>query len=1083
MRNWILLVMFLAAGMMSSRGQEEARLMRFPAIHGGQVVFSFAGDLYTVEKDGGIARKLTNDEGYEAFARFSPDGGNIAFTGQYDGNTEVYLIPSEGGIPKRLTYTATLGRDDISDRMGPNNIVMTWKNDDQIVFRSRMKSFNAFKGHLFEISKEGGLPEQLPFAVGGWCSFSPDQDKVAYNRVFREFRTWKYYRGGMADDIWIFDFNTKESRNITNTEAQDIFPMWHGDKIYFLSDRDRTMNLFAYDLKTDETEKITDYTEYDIKFPSLGKDAIVYENGGYLYYYDLNSGEINKIEVKIANDFILARDQMKDASKKITSYAISPKGKRAAFTARGDVFTVPAENGITVNLTQSPGAHDRNVEWSPDGKYLSFISDMSGEDELYIIKQDGSESPVQLTEGSNTYEYNPIWSPDSKKLLWSDKELRLRFIDIETKQITEVTQAEAWEIRSYAWSPDSKWITYTLPRNKASSKVYIYGLEDNENHAVTGDWYDAGSSSFSSDGKYLFFASSRDFNPIYSRTEWNHAYQDMEGIYFLTLQKDTPSPLAPENDQVEIEQVGEEDEKRDAEKDGGKDEDVKIDFDGIMDRIIHIPASAGNYRSIHAIGDKVYYVRYSSKKAKIGFYLYDMEKEKETKLGDFGNYIISADQNKILISKGGGKYAITNLPTSPLKIEDYLDLSNMKVWVEMQAEWQQIFDEAWRQMGDFFYADNMHGQDWDAIHDKYKPLVKYVRNRDDLNYIIGEMIGELNVGHAYVSGGDKTKPERIKTGLLGAELSRDKSGYYKIDKILKGENWTSKGRSPLTEVGVDVEEGDYIIAVNGEPTNDMENIYLSLINTAGKQVELAVNDKPKEEGAHKVLVIPTDDESQLYYFTWVRNNIKKVNEATDGQVGYLHIPDMGPGGLNEFVKYFYPQLSKKALIIDDRGNGGGNVSPMIIERLNRELVMLGTARNIKSITTRPAQIHVGPKVLLIDRYSASDGDLFPYQFKQLEIGPVIGVRSWGGVVGIRGSLPFIDGGDLRKPEFAPYDLAGEKWVIEGYGVDPDIEIDNDPYKEYMGEDEQLNKAIEVALKELEDYEELPEKPSFPDKTK
>ncbi len=1080
MRKWILLLCFVAAGIMSSTGQEEARLMRFPAIHGDQVVFSHAGDLYTVDRDGGLARKLTNDEGYEAFARFSPDGKHIAFTGQYDGNTEVYLIPAPGGIPERLTFTATLGRDDVSDRMGPNNIVMTWKDDDEIIFRSRMKSFNSFKGQLFSIDNEGGLPEQLPFAVGGWCSFSPDKSKIAYNRVFREFRTWKYYEGGMADDIWIFDFNTKESENITNTESQDISPMWHGDKVFFLSDRDRTMNLFEYDLNSRETKKLTDYTNYDIKFPSLGKDAIVYENGGYLFYYDIISGEINKIDVLIANDFIQARDQMKDAGKFITSYALSPKGKRAAFTARGDVFTVPAESGITLNLTQSPGVHDRNVEWSPDGQYLSFISDMNGEDELYIIKQDGSEPPVQLTDGSTTYEYNPVWSPDSKKLLWSDKELRLRYIDIESKKITEVVQAEDWEVRSYAWSPDSKWITFSMPRNRATSRVYVYGLEDKNLQAVTDEWYDASSPSFSSDGKYLFFASSRDFNPIYSNTEWNHAYQDMEGIYFLTLEKATASPLGPENDEVEVVEADDSsEEKKDKE---AEDDNVEIDFDGIMERIIHIPTEAGNYGRINAIGDKVYYVKYSAKKGKVGFYLYDMDKKKETKLGDFGNYVLSANQKKILVSSRG-KYAIIDLPSSPLKIKDYMDISNMKVWVDMQAEWQQIFDEAWRQMGDFFYAPNMHGQDWQAIHDKYKPLVKYVKNRDDLNYVIGEMIGELNVGHAYVSGGDKASPERIKTGLLGAELSRDKSGYYKIDKILAGENWTEKGRSPLTEVGVDVNAGEYIIAVNGKSTKDMENIYESLVNTAGKQVELQVNSKPKEEGSREVLIIPTDDESQLYYFNWVRNNIKKVNEATNGQVGYIHIPDMGPGGLNEFVKYFYPQLSKKALIIDDRGNGGGNVSPMIIERLNRELVMLGTARNIQSVTTRPAQIHVGPKVLLIDRYSASDGDLFPYQFKQLGIGPVIGVRSWGGVVGIRGSLPFIDGGDLRKPEFAPYDLEGENWVIEGYGVDPDIVIDNDPYKEYMGEDEQLNKAIEVALEELEDHKPLPPKPPYPDKTK
>lgn len=1063
-------------------GQDEARLLRFPAIYEDQVVFSYAGDLYTVDKMGGTARKLTNDVGYEMFARFSPDGKNIAFTGQYDGNTEVFLIPSEGGVPERLTYTATLGRDDISDRMGPNNIVMTWKDDDEIIYRSRKQSFNSFKGQLFKVSKEGGLSEELPLPAGGWCSYSPDKNKLAYNRVFREFRTWKYYRGGMADDIWIYDFKTKKTINITNNDAQDIFPMWHGDKIYFLSDRDRTMNLFVYDLNTNETSKVTDYTNYDIKFPSLGQKAIIYENGGYLYTFDLGNENISKIDVKIANDFVQGRNQLKDAGKLINSYAISPDGKRVTFGARGDVFTVPAKSGITKNLTSSSGVHDRNVEWSPDGKYISYISDISGEDEIYIIKQDGSEPPVQITFNSDTYKYNPMWSPDSKKLLWGDKKLRLQYVDVETKEVTQIAKAEDWEMRTFNWSPDSKWITYVLPRNNASSKVFIYGLESGKSVSVTDDWYNSGSPVFSNDGKYLFFTSARDFNPIYSNTEWNHAYRDMSRIYFVTLEKATPSPLRPENDEVEIDGESKEDDSKENKEENGSGKNVKVDFDGISGRILDLPGKAGNYWSINVIGNKVYYVRYSSTEGKSSLNLYDLKKKKETKLGDFGGYIISANNKKMLLSSGG-KYAVIDLPAAPIKIKKYIDLSNMEVWVDLQAEWNQIYTEAWRQMRDFFYVPNMHGVDWNTIHDKYAPLVPYVRNRNDLNYIIGEMLGELNVGHAYVGGGDREQPKRIQMGLLGAEISKDKSGYFRIDEILEGENWTKRGRSPFTEVGVDVSEGDYILAVNDKSAKDYNDIYQALVNTAGKQVELTINSKPKEEGAREVIVIPTSDESQLYYFNWVRENIRNVDEATDGQVGYIHIPDMGPGGLNEFVKYFYPQLKKKALIIDDRGNGGGNVSPMIIERLNRELVMLGTARNITNPTTRPAQIHVGPKVLLIDQYSASDGDLFPYQFKKLGMGPLIGVRTWGGVVGIRGSLPFIDGGTLRKPEFAPYDLEGNNFVIEGIGVEPDIYIDNDPAKEYAGEDQQLNKAIEVILEELKNYKPLPGLPELPNKSK
>ncbi|MCB2208501.1 MAG: PDZ domain-containing protein [Bacteroidetes bacterium] len=1061
--------------------QNDARLLRFPAVHGEKVIFTYAGDLFEVPLSGGIARKLTSDtKGYEMFARFSPDGKQIAFTGQYDGNTEVYLIPSEGGVPERLTYTATLGRDDISDRMGPNNVVMAWSDNDHIVYRSRKQSFNSFKGQLFKVSKAGGLSEELPLPTGGWCSFSPDGKKMAYNRVFREFRTWKYYQGGMADDVWIYDFETKETTNITNNDHQNIFPMWSGDHIYFLSDRDRTMNLFAYNLTTKQTTKLTDYTNFDIKFPSLGDHSIIYENGGYIYNYELNSGEIAKVEVEIRNDFLTGRNEIKDASKFINSWAISPDGKRAVFGARGDVFTVPAKSGITRNLTNSSGVHDRNVEWSPDGKYISFISDRTGEDEIYIQNQNGLEDATQLTFNSDTYKYNPIWSPDSKYLLWGDKMARLNLMEIATKKVKVIYEAEDWEIREYNWAPDSKWVTFSENSNNSVNKVYIYGLDKGEVHQVTGNWYNAGSPVFGTEGKYLFFVSARDFNPTYSWTEWNHAYQDMNAVYFVTLQKDTPSPFEPENDEVEIKSNGEEKNAKNADK---KEESkgVVIDFEGITDRVIKLPVSAGNYWNLSPVKNSVYYVYNSSKSGSPELKLYDLESEKETDLGDISSFVISADHKKMLISMQG-KRAVIDLPKSKVKPEEFLDLKDMEVMVNLEEEWAQIYNESWRQMRDFFYDPGMHGLDWPAIQDKYEVLLPYVKNRNDLNYVIGEMIGEISVGHAYVLGGDKPSPERIKTGLLGAKVRKDDSGYFVIEEILPGENWTKNGRSPLTEVGVDVNEGDYIIAVNGIPTNKVSDIYQLLVGKADEQVMLTVNSNASREGARDVIVIPTDDESQLYYFQWVRNNIEKVNKATDGQVGYIHIPDMGPGGLNEFVKYFYPQLNKKALIIDDRGNGGGNVSPMIIERLNRELTLYGMSRN-NSINTKPRQMMLGPKVLLMDNYSASDGDLFPYQFKKLDMGTIIGVRSWGGVVGIRGSLPFIDGGDLRRPEFAPFDEEGN-WVIEGYGVEPDIVVDNDPAKEYAGEDQQLNKAIEVILEQLKDAEPPMEIPSeFPDKSK
>jgi len=1079
----ILLLFFIAASI--TVFSQEEKLMRFPTIHGNQVVFSYAGDLYTVAKKGGLARKLTNDPGYEMFAKFSPDGTQIAFTGQMDGNTEVFVIPAEGGQAKRLTYTATLHRDDVSDRMGPNNIVMTWKDNENVIFRSRKQTFNSFKGSLFMVNTKADLETQLPFSYGGFCSYSPDKSKIAYNQVFREFRTWKYYKGGMADDIWIYDFKTEKTINITNNINQDIFPMWHGDQVYFLSDRDRTMNLFVYDTKTKETKKVSNFTRYDIKFPSLGDNGIIFENGGELQFYDFNTKSITKIPVKIKNDFPESRSSLKDASKNISSWSVSPDGKRVVFGARGDIFTLPAKEGITRNLTETSGTHERNVEWSPKGKYISYISDASGEDEIYIINQNGKEKAIQLTNDSDTYKFNPIWSPNGKYLLWGDKKLRLFIMDVETKKTTKIGHATDWEIRDYSWSPDSKWVAYTLPRNSSVSQIMVYNIDTKETKAVTDDWYNASSPSFSTDGKYLFFVSSRTFNPIYSSTEWNHAYQDMDKIYFITLQKSTVSPFSPKNDEVKIDDSSEnnssKDKKDKKESDKNTDVQVKIDFDGIYNRVISLPVEASNYWNIRPLKDVVYYAEWNRKSGDVQLHRFDLKSKKNDAIGKTGSFVVTADHKHMMISQNG-KYAIIPLPQGKINVKDYISTKNMKVNINPKEEWAQIYNEAWRQMRDFFYDPNMHGVNWKDIHDKYGNLVPYVNNRRDLTYLMGEMIAELSIGHAYINGGDIYKPKRIKTGLLGAQLSQGKNGFFQINKILNGQNWNKKVRSPLTEVGVNISEGDYIVAINGKPTNTVGNIYKLLVNKAETEVILSINNKPQLEGAHDEIVIPIADEANLYYYNWVQHNIEKVNKATNGQVGYIHIPDMGADGLNEFVKHFYPQLNKKALIIDDRGNGGGNVSPMIIERLMRELTMYGMARNT-GITTKPAQMMTGPKVLLLDNYSASDGDLFPYQFKKLGIGKTIGVRSWGGVVGIRGSLPFVDGADLRKPEFAPFDTDGKKWIIEGHGVDPDIVIHNDPAREFKGIDDQLDKAIEVILEDLKHAKQTPQIPPMPDKSK
>jgi tricorn protease len=1087
---------------------DETRLLRFPATNGKQVVFSYADQLYTVGLDGGVARRLTNGPGYCVFPRFSPDGTQLAFTAQYDGNTEVYLMPADGGTPKRLTYTATLGRDDLGDRMGPNNIVMAWKNmSPDVLFRSRMRSFNDFNGQLYSVNIDGDLPKQLPVPRGGFMSYSPDDTKMAYNRVFREFRTWKDYRGGMADEIWIYDFKTGAVENITNNPAQDIIPMWApNNRIYFLSDRlsdgAKRLNLYSYDLATKATAQLTHFKDFDIKFPTLGGGVIVFEEAGYIWSFDIKSAVAKRVPIVVKDDFVTARTARINVSKFIEGVNASPDGKRVVVSARGDTFTVPAKDGATRNLSRKAGVHERDAVWSPDGKSIAYVSDETGENELYVRPQDGTGDPVQLTKAADTYYYNPLWSPDSKKLLWSDRMQRLRIVAVDTKEVSLVDTATAFEIRQYAWSPDSKWVTWSRPEDASLPKVWIYSLEDGRKFQATDGWYEGSSPAFSDDGKFLLLASGRDFKPTMSDIELEHVYTNLERVYLIALAKDTDSPFKPKSDEVEIASDSTKADltKTDATKTDSKADDakapkkdaapkavvVKVDEDGLKDRIIGLPISAKNYEDIHSVGDKVFYLR--DEGDGLGgpgdktLLVYNLKDQKETDLGVIAGYDLTADGKKMLVAIGTD-YGIIDLPAAKVELKEKLSFAGLQMTLDRHAEWAQIYDECWRQMRDFFFSPTMNGVDWPAMKAKYGALVPYAQTRYDLTYLIGELIGEIHSGHTYVGGGDAPKAPRVPMGLLGAELSRDaQSRAYRIDRIVRGENWDEAERSPLTEIGVNVNEGDYILAVDGKPVRDLTNIYSALVDKVGKQVVLRVNAKPVDEGARNVTVLPTGNEAPLYYQSWVKHNEDYVTQKTGGAVGYIHIPDMGFEGLDEFAKHFYPQLRKKALIIDDRGNGGGFVSPMIIERLSRELVMIEKARN-STPTTNPNDMQLGPKVVLMDEFSASDGDIFPYRFKSDGLGKLIGKRSWGGVVGIRGTLPIVDGGFVNKPEFAPYNKDGKDWPVEGHGVDPDIVVDNDPAKEFSGVDQQLDRGIEEILLELKTSgKSLPPPPPFPDRT-
>ena len=1117
---FLVTALLLPAGIASAQNlPDTTRLLRFPTTNDREIVFCYAGELYAVGKDGGVARRLTSGPGYSSFPHFSPDGTQLAFTSQYDGNTEVYVMPGEGGVPKRLTTSATLGRDDISDRMGPNNIVMTWENTKPlIVFRSRMKSFNDFIGQLFTAGMDAELPQQLPVPRGGFVSFSPDDSKMAFNRVFREFRTWKHYRGGMADDVWIYDFKTGATENLTNNPAQDTCPMWGPDNhIYFISDRDGRMNLFSTDLGSKQTKQLTTFKDFDIKFPSIGRESIVFEQAGYIWRYDLASGQATPVPIEVKEDFASGRSALVDASKHTESVSLAPDGERTIVVARGDLFSVPARNGTPRNLTKTSNAHERDAVWSPDGKWIAYNSDATGENELYVRAQDDKGQPQQITSGADTYYYQPIWSPDSKKLLWSDRLQRLRYVDVGTKVVTQIDQDKYGEIEVYNWSPDSQWITWGRPEENGLPRVYLYSLASKQQTAITDTWYGSGEPVFSDDGKYLLLSSARDFKPTFGEEEFENVYRDMERVYLVTLAKETENPLGPRSDEVgkaekkrekekekEAEEKKPEEKKPDEKKPEAKKPEiakpkkpvvVKVDTDGIQNRIVGLEITPGNYRKIRMLEDRIFYLRrtigdetgeeeelFGERDKKSHLCVYNVEERKETVLGDVNDYQITFDGKRMLV-KVKKDYAIIDVPKDKIETKDHeMKIEGLDMQLDRHAEWKQIYFEAWRQMRDFFFSPTMNGIDWKAMRDKYAALLPFVNHRNDLTYLLGEMIGELNNGHTYVAGGERPETPRIKLGLLGAEVSRDPATRaYRIDRILPGENWDKQTRSPLTAVGVDVKPGDYILAINGTPVSTLPNLYDALIGTAGKQVILRVNSKPTDAGARDVTVVPTDNEAPLYYLAWVQKNIDDVSKKTGGEVGYMHIPDMGRPGLNEFTKLYFPQIRKKALIVDVRGNGGGFVSPLVIERLRRALVMVGIARNGVP-RPDPNDTFLGPMVTLINEFSASDGDIFPYRFKTLGLGKLIGKRTWGGVVGIRDSLPLVDGGQFFKPEFALYSKDGKEWIIEGHGVDPDIMVDNDPGKEFRGEDQQLDRAIQEIQAELKTKGyELPPVPPYPNR--
>jgi tricorn protease len=1125
LRKWFVLSLLGCACLAAGQEMQGGRLLRFPDIYRDKIAFMYGGDIWLASSAGGVARRITSHPGRELFPKFSPDGKWIAFTGQYDGNFNVYVMPAEGGQPRQLTFYQG-GAQPLSDRMGIHNEVLNWFPDGKrILFLTRRDAENGWSKRAFSVGIDGGLPQPLPMREGGLTTFSPDGSKIAYNQIFRNFRTWKRYTGGLAQSISIYDLKNNTVEDLPHTEWTDTFPMWHGNTVYFTSDRgaEHRLNLYSYDLGSKQVEQLTHFTDFDVMWPSLGPDSIIFENAGYLYTFDLNSKHETKLTILVPGERDQTMKRWANVSKNITDFDISPDGKRAVFAARGDVFTVPAKEGSIRTLTRTPGIREKSVAWSPDGRWIAYVSDRTGEDEIYIAPQDGLGKEQQITSGFKGFKFGPQWSFDSKKLAWADKDLRLWYVDIGDKKQVEVDRGKYGEITNYSWSPDSKWLAYDKNGESSYSAVYLYSLADKKITAATSSMTNSYSPVFDPEGKYLYFLSDRDYNEVLGNIDFEFANPKTTRVYVLTLTKDEPSPFEVQSDETEIKKeepapsadadtskkdakskdksqgADKEKEKDKSEKDKGKEKphEFRVDLDGIQQRVVALPTEPGIIATYLAGKGFIYYATRPIQGLSgplpgetSAVQVFDLkERKSKTLIEGVERFALSFDGSKLLYQAGEGadrKYGIIETKAEPQKKvgEGSLNLSGMRVELDPPAEWKQMFDEVWRQERDYFYEASMNGVDWQKIHDRYAQLLPSVADRYSLTYILGEMIGELSNSHTYVGGGDFPDLHPVNEGLLGADFEADPgSGMYRIKKIYPGENWDSHARSPLTEPGVNVKEGDYLLAVNGRALRVPDDPYALFVNLANETVTLSVNSKASEEGAHNVQVKPISDEFSLRQLSMIESNRKKVDEATQGRVGYVYLPDMGDEGLNEFVKQYFPQIRKKGLIIDVRYNGGGFVDQLIFERLRRILAGMDSMRNWESSTNPPNVFH-GSMVCVTNHYAASDGDLFSYYFKYYKLGPLIGERTWGGVRGIRGMIPLMDGGYITRPEASFYGL-DSKWLIENHGVQPDVVVENRPDLVVKGQDPQLEKAIELVLKDMQEHPKQlaprpPDLPAYPE---
>ena len=1072
-------------GLLASTATADTRLLRFPDLHGDTVVFTYAGDLWLADTDGSNVRRLTSHPGQELFARFSPDGRHIAFTGQYDGGEQVYVVPVSGGEPKRLTWYPSEGP--LPARWGYDHQVYGWTPDGEaVLFRSLREGFGLTGSRLYTVKLSGGLPDVLPMVVSGAGALSPDGERILFSPLFRDFRTWKRYEGGWAQDLFIFELDGSGSSNITDHVRTDRDPMWLQEGIFFVSDRDDYLNIYNYDTASAQTRQLTHYEGRDVRWASDdGSHRIVYELDGALHILDVRSGNDRALTITVPADTGFELGELVKVAGNLEGFDASPNGERVLVAARGEVFSVPVEHGVSRNLTNSAGAHEREVAWSPKGDRVAWISDASGEEEIYVAGHLGKESATRVTGDSSTRLYSPVFSPDGSKIAYGDSEARIFVVDSDGDNKRQVADDPGFPQHDFSWSPDSRWLAYSMEDPNGHRSLYVWDSESGNSRRITDEMFSEYNPVFAPGGGQLYFLSDRMFAPQIDLVEWNFANNRQTGVYAMLLTASADNPFAPRN----LEGVPEKD--KDDEDGNGKDAGapkVEIDFDGLAARVARAPIDFGNLGGLSATKEHLLFVG-----APAFFYGRDIEPGAQLHAYSFedrevfpitdkvSGYSLAAASKQVVVNQEGAlnRFDIKKDEQQAKKA----DLDSLTAVRVRALEYEQIFDEVWRRYRDHFYVENMHGYDWVALRDRYRPLLEHVAHRADLNYLIGEMISELNVGHAYVAGGDIAATERSSDALLGATFELDESaGLYRIGTIYAGQNEEDKYRSPLTEAGVNARPGDYVLAINGRSLTAGINPYSLLKGQGGRLLELTLAGNARGKDRRSVLINPVASENDLLYLRWVQENHARVTRETEGRIGYLHIPDMGAPGIYEFTKWFYGQVRKQGMIIDVRGNGGGNVSQMVINRLARDLVFMGYDRGIDNLDTYPNVVFTGSLVALLDEDSASDGDIFPAAFKALDLGPLIGKRSWGGIIGITNLGPLMDGGSVYVPQFATASAEGQ-WAIEGVGVEPDIEVDNPPEAVLRGEDPQLERAIEEALRRLRTNPgTLPPRPADPVKT-